>query len=77
MREIKLYICFMAMLTQDVEWAESSQLYLSVGGMSVSVKYLQAIKVFSSVMGWRIQWVNLCNGLKYGIKRMVLQCDEA
>lgn len=43
----------------------------------MSVKYLQAIKVLSSVMGWRIQWVNLCNGLKHGIKRMVLQCHEA
>lgn len=43
----------------------------------MSVKYLQAIKVLSSVMGWRIQWVNLCNGPKHGIKRMVLQCHEA
>lgn len=45
--------------------------------MSVSVKYLQAIKVFFSVMVWQIQWVNPCNGLEHGIKRMVLQCDEA
>lgn len=51
--------------------------YLAIGGMSVNVKYLQAIKVLSPVMGWRIQWVNLCNGLKHGIKRMVLQCHEA
>lgn len=57
--------------------SENIQLYLAVGVMSVSVKYLQAIKVFSSVMGCRIQWVNLCNGLKLGIKRMVLQCHKA
>lgn len=42
---IKLYICL-------VEWVESCQLDLAVGGMSVSVKYLQAIKVFSSLIGW-------------------------
>lgn len=43
----------------------------------MSVMYLQAIRVLSSVMGWQIQWVNLCNGLEPGIKRMVLQCHEA
>lgn len=40
--------------------------------LSESVKYPQTIKVLSSVMGCWIQWVNLCNGLKHWIKRMVL-----
>lgn len=40
--------------------------------LSESVKYPQTIKVLSSVMGCWIQWVNLCNGLKHWIKRIVL-----
>lgn len=46
-----IIVFFKCYLTQDVDWVESRLLYLATEGMSVSVKYLQAIKVFSSVMG--------------------------
>lgn len=40
--------------------------------LTESVKHPQTIKVLSSVMGCWIQWVNLCNGLKHWMKRIVL-----